>query len=141
MHCVKKEYDILQFELACQRKLARETLKKEAAVAKAKVKELAKLETLAAKKRTELGVLDIACYMRRTNTPYRMKNVYKKTNIVIEKNDLITPPDLKRHIKTYFNNVVLSNKNSCLNDVHDNHSHNHTICIHDTNSLVRGTIA
>ena len=141
VHCAKKEYDNLQFELAYERKESREMLKKEEAEAKAKVKELAKVEALAARKRTELGVLDIACYMRRTNTPYRMKNAYKRTNIVIEKNDSITPQDPKRHIKTYFNNVVLSNKNSCLNDVHDNHSHNHTICIHDTNSLVRGTIA
>ena len=70
----KIKYDNLQFELACERKQSREMLKKEEAEAKTKVKELAKLEALATRKRTELGVLDIACYMRRTNTPYRMKN-------------------------------------------------------------------
>jgi hypothetical protein len=137
IHCSKAKYDTLQYTLACERKLARETEKLESVTRKAKEKERAKLEVLAAKKRAELGLQDISCYLRRTNAPYRMSTITKRTNIIIEDDKIISPYP-SRHIKPSFN-ATKRKDTKCPSNLPT--MHNHTICIKDTNSLVRGTIS
>jgi hypothetical protein len=138
IHCSKAKYDTQQLLLAYQRKLLRETEKLESTARKAKEKERAKLEALASKKRVELGLQDISCYLRRTNAPFRMSTITKRTNIIIDKDDKLFPIKSTKHIKSSFN-ATKRKDTKCPNNFPP--MHNHTICIQDTNSLVRGTIS